>query len=116
MRKERTMSNTYSGYDSAPLTPSQLVFRDNVVATEQMPDGIARQFAQQRLYLSSAEGKVDLSAPAKRHADLPGCWEIDLPEKSIVGLPGLTGERTNLKSAAKSVLGKTHLRAFRPPW
>ena len=108
------MSKTYT--DTAPLTPSQLVFRDNVVATERMPGELAARLAQQRLYLSSVDGKVDLSAPMKRHADVAGCWEIDLPEKSIVGLPGLTAERTNLKSAAKSVLGKTHLDAFRPPW
>jgi len=110
------MSKTHPGHDSAPLTPSQLVFHDNVVAAEQMPDDMVRRLAQRRLYLSSADATADLSAHLKRHADLAGFWEIDLPAKSTVGLPGRTAERLDLKSAPKNILGKTHLDAFRPPW
>jgi hypothetical protein len=100
----------------APLTPSQLVFHDNVIATEQMPDVTAQRLAQRRLYLSSSDAKADLSARLKRHADEAGLWECDLPAKSTVGLPGRTAERLDPKSVPKNILGKTHLDAFRPPW
>ena len=110
------MKKIYTGHDSAPLTPSQLVFHDNIVAAERMPDDMVRRLAQRRLYLSSADAKTDLSAHLKRHADVAGFWEIDLPAKSTVGLPGRTAERLDLKSAPKNILGKTHLDAFRPPW
>lgn len=110
------MSKTYPGHDSAPLTPSQLVFRDNVAATERMPDAIARRLAHRRLYLSSTDPKVDLSASLKRNTDAAGLWELDLPAKSMVGLPGRSGERLDPKSIPKNILGKTHLDAFRPPW
>lgn len=110
------MSKTHPGREGAPLTPSQLVFRDNAAATGQMPDAMARRLAQRRLYVSSADAKADLSAHLKRHAGEAGMWELDLPAKSMVGLPGLTAERLDPKSMAKDLLGKKHLDAFRPPW
>ena len=110
------MSKTYSDYDDVPLTPSQLVSFDNVGATESMPYDMSRRLAHQRLYLSSADEKADLSTSVKRHACLAGSWEIDLPAKGIVGLPGRTGELVNLESASKSILGRSRLDGFRPPW
>lgn len=93
-----------------------LVFHDNLFATEQMPDDMVRRLAQRRLYLSSADAKADLSAHLKRHADIAGFWEIDLPAKSTVGLPGHTAERLDPKSIPKHLLGKTQTDGFRPPW
>ena len=110
------MSDTYLPREGAPLTPSQLVFHDNAIATEPMPDDMARRLAQRRLYLASTDTKTDLSARLKRHADVAGLWELDLPPKSVVGLPGRTAERLDPKSIPKNILGKTHLAAFRPPW
>lgn len=110
------MSKPHSGHDSAPLTPSQLVLRDNLPATEPMPGAMARRLAHQRVYLSSTDLNVDLSAHVKRSIDAAGQWEIDLPVKGTVGLPGRTGERTDLKSAPKGLRGKTQLDAFRPAW
>ena len=81
-----------------------------------MPDDMARRLAQRRLYLASTDTKTDLSARLKRHADVAGLWELDLPSKSVVGLPGRTAERLDAKSMPKDILGKTHLAAFLPPW
>jgi len=110
------MSKTHPGHDGAPLTPSQLVFRDNAPATERMPVDMARRLAQQRVYLSLPEAKVDLSANLKRHGDLADCWEIDLPANSTIGLPGRTQERMDPKSMPKALLGRTQTDGFRPPW
>jgi V8-like Glu-specific endopeptidase len=110
------MSNTDQGHNSAPLTPSQLVFRDNVVATEQMPDAVARRLAQRRLYLSSTDANVDLLACLKRNADAAGMWELDLPAKSVAGLPGRTAERLHPKSILKDLHSNASLDAFRPSW
>jgi V8-like Glu-specific endopeptidase len=110
------MSKSHPSYDGAPLTPSQLVFLDNVAATERMPADMAQRFAQQRLYLSSPNAKFDLSAHLRRHGDLADCWEIDLPANSTVGLPGRTQERMDPKSMPKALLGKTQTDGFRPPW
>ena len=106
----------YAGHEGVPLTPSQLVFHDNVVATKQMPDAMARRLAQRRLYLSSTDAKADLSAYLKPHAGETGLWELDLPAKSVVGLPGRSAERMDPKSIPKNLAGKKHLDAFRPPW
>jgi V8-like Glu-specific endopeptidase len=81
-----------------------------------MPNDMARRFAERRLYISSADAKTELAAYLKRHDDFAGSWVIDLPSKSTVGLLGRTAERLDLTSAPKSLLGKTHLDAFRPPW
>src|SRR5258708_22424383 len=110
------MPSTLRDRKDAPLTPGQLVFHDNVAATEPMPDDMARRFAQRRLYLSSSDAKADLSAHVKRYADLAGVWQIDLPAKSMVGLPGRTAERLDPKSMPKNLIGKSHLNAFRPAW
>jgi V8-like Glu-specific endopeptidase len=102
--------------EDAPLTPSQLVFYDNVAATESMPDEIARRLRQRRLYLSLPDAQADPSADVKRHPEFAGAWHIDLPAKSMVGLPGRTAERLDPKSIPKELIGKTHLKAFRPAW
>lgn len=110
------MWKTDQGRDDAPLTPSQLVFRDNIFAAEPMPDDVARRLARKRLYLSSAEAGADPATQLKRYPDLAGFWEIDLPPTGAVGLPGRTAERMDPASIPKHPLGKTHLAAFRPPW
>lgn len=110
------MPNTHLGSKEAPLTPSQLVFRENVAATEQLSDDMARQLARRRLYMSTPDAKADLSAHLKRRTDVAGVWYTDLPTKSVVGLPGRTAERLDPKSIPKNILGKTHLDGFRPPW
>ena len=110
------MSKTYPVRDNAPLTPSQLVFRDNSAATTQMPADMVQRLAQRRIYLSLADAKVDLSAHLKRVADGDGAWRLDLPAKSVAGLPGRTAELTDPESMPKNLLGKNHLEPFRPLW
>jgi hypothetical protein len=110
---KKTKSKTHRVDDSAPLTPSELVFQDNVVASKQMPGDMVRRLAERRLYLSLPDPKADLSAHLKRHG---GFWEIALPAKSTVGLPGRTAERLNPKSIPKHLLGKRQTDAFRPAW
>jgi V8-like Glu-specific endopeptidase len=110
------MPNTHLGRKEAPLTPSQLVFRENVAATEQLSDDMARHLARRRLYVSTPDAKADLSAHLKRHTDVAGVWYTDLTTKSVVGLPGRTAERLDPKSIPKNILGKTHLDGYRPPW
>jgi V8-like Glu-specific endopeptidase len=110
------VSTTYPVRDNPPLTPSQLVSRDNSAATTQMPADMVRRLAQRRIYLSLADAKVDLSAHLKRVADGDGVWRLDLPAKSVAGLPGRTAELTDPESMPKNLLGKNHLDAFRPLW
>jgi V8-like Glu-specific endopeptidase len=110
------MPINYPNREGTPLTPSQLVFRDTIAATEKLPDAVAQRLGQRRVYLSVANAKANLTEYLKRHEEAAGVWEIDLPAKSMVGLPGRTGERLDPKSMPKEITGKTHLPAFRPPW
>ena len=119
IRKEKVISKTYPGHNSAPLTPSQLVFHDNVVAAEQMPDDMVQRLTQRRLYLSSADAKADLSPHLKRHADLAGIWEVDLPrEKPSVSQAArrngwISNRHLRVSSAKRTLMRFAHLCAER---
>jgi hypothetical protein len=113
---KKNKSKTHRADDSAPLTPSQLVYRDNVHASEKMPADIVRRLAHRRLYLSLPDARADLSTHLKRDRDLAGFWRLDLPAKSIVGLPGRTAGRLDPKSIPKRLRGKRQIDGYRPAW
>jgi len=93
-----------------------VALRDDVEATETMPEELAHRLAHRRVYLPSTGTQADVGPQAKRHDDVAAQWEIELPLNGVVGLPGRTAERLDPRSMPEELLGQTHLDAFRPTW
>jgi hypothetical protein len=61
--------------------------------------------------------KSTSSAHLKRVADDDGVWRLDLPAKSVAGLPGRTADLTDPESMPKNLLGRItsmHFDRFGP--
>ena len=99
---------------NAPLTPDQLLERNNASASEPIPAEIAGALATRRLVISGVRGGIDLPAGRSEPGGRQRTFEISLPAKAIVGLPGKTATRMP-KPPAKRPAGRAP-RAHRPDW
>ena len=80
------MARTRRSASSAnlPLTPEQLLELDNVPAATKVPSDIASRLSTRKLVISGARGLK----PEK--SEVKGAYEVTLPGKAVVGLPGWT--------------------------
>jgi Trypsin len=115
-RRFRIMQPVSHVQARGPLTPSQLVAFDNVVADQRMPAAMAELLARQRHYVSVPDGKLDLAARMKRHADLAGVWELDAPARTFAGLSGRSADTVAGEAMRGHSTGDGRVAAFRPPW
>jgi hypothetical protein len=100
----------------APLLPDELAARDDIAATEELPDELARQFATPNLVISSPTGKLDVADQFARIGGIEGAWEMRAPEGAILGIPGRSGERLHSEEVRASVPHGNTTSAHRPPW
>jgi V8-like Glu-specific endopeptidase len=98
---------------SLPLTPEQLLNWDNAPATKPLPEEIASQLRQRRLFVSGVRGAIESDRIKSEKGGVRGAYEIRLPPKAVVGLPGRIATRMpkpSRRSTSRTVEG------FRPDW
>ena len=103
----------------APLGPDDYVVLNNKPATKQMPKELAAEAKSLRVQIYSPAKSFD---PRKtiRSGQAPGVWEMDLPQGTGLGLPGLKGGRMSPAEVVSGIKGKVsatdNSEPFQPEW
>ena len=100
----------------APLSPDELLLRENFPASEQAPKEIARRLSTGSIIVSSPDAPLDPERYISKVAGEKSAWRIELPENAVMGLPGLSAQRFASGSLAKHFVGSEQTGAFRPQW
>jgi hypothetical protein len=99
----------------APLSPAEVLLRDNVPASEALPADIAERFARNRVYLVSNDEDFDPKKCLTKVKGLKGTWELSTSKPVVSGLPVERTARVAPGSLKRT--GKVSaLECFRPPW
>ena len=97
-----------------PLTPDELLLRDNISATASMPPEIEAQLAEETIEVSTGGAQLDPTSLSVRDEDQDSV-SIALPKNAFVGRPVRTTEFLTA-SALQEFSGAAELPPFRPDW
>jgi V8-like Glu-specific endopeptidase len=99
-----------SSRPSAPLTPEQLLERDNVPASEALADDIASRLSTKTLFISGVRAPIkSVKSAADKRAH-----EFHLPKQAVIGLRGRSAVR--MKRPRGSKRPRRSLAGHRPKW
>lgn len=115
MEKRPEYKRKRNGRRQAPLSPAEVLLRDNIPAAQLPPPEIAERLATSRVYLVSNDDAFDPRERLTKVKGSKGTWELSTSHPVVSGLPV---ERT--KRVARASLRRrgqaTDLEGFRPPW
>ena len=100
-----------------PLTLDEIIQLDNVLSTKPTPAKTIAQLSTRQLALSGAPGFAEellkVLGEIKRSKD---ALRLALPQSTIVGLPGLAGERVTPRELASTGGAAASGKPFHPEW
>jgi hypothetical protein len=108
------MNEPYPSSDARPLTLDELAALPDVPASAEMPQEIAKEFAQKRVYISGVEEEPTGAGRLRRVEDGAGEWELRLPAGAVVGRPGRDTEV--FEPPEPDPKNQDSTDAFRPEW
>ncbi len=94
-----------------PLTPDELLKRDNIAAAEALPGELAERFRTRRLVVS---GAAKLAGPEAVGTRDNAALEWRLPAGAVIGRPGQTASRLRPSPGRAAALATT--KPYRPSW
>lgn len=99
------------GTDAKPLSPDELLQRDDLPPSRDVPEEVSSGLERRRLFLTGMPRTVavDRVAPGGPR----GGYSIDLPKHAVVGLPGRTAYRMRRPPRRSS---RVALDSHRPAW
>ncbi len=100
----------------APLSPDELLLRDNVPPSEHIPPELAKRLATRSVIVSAPGSRLDLGRCATREIEDGSAWRISLPENGSIGLPGREAAKFPVGHLSKRYPGLMHTEASRPAW
>ncbi len=117
IRKTPPRSQTSSAPDGLPLTPDELLKRDNTSASEPVPPELARRFATRQLIVSGLNEPIKTEKVEIEYGKDVSAFQWRLPAHAIIGLSGRTATRLPSPSPEKksAALAST-AEPYRPKW
>lgn len=94
----------------APLDAEQILQRENVAASRDMPAAISRHVNTRRLLISGVRDSI-----TPRRSGEKARYELIIPKDAVVGLPGRTAYRM-AKPKTRTAARNATLEGFRPGW
>lgn len=107
------MSNRLKS-DDRPLRPDDLLSFNNAPAPERIPEEVARQLGTRRVAITWPGAAVSPEQHLLKVDGRTNGQQWLLPDGAVLGLPGRTAKRMNLKSHKPSKAAAT--KPFRPAW
>ena len=105
--------------EGRPQNPDEYMSLENAPALEAMPHELAEEVQTRRQYLYIPESEFDLRELIKR-SEISGAWEIQLPERAGLGLPGREYGQLSPEEVTKGIGADRNNeelgRPFRPKW
>jgi V8-like Glu-specific endopeptidase len=101
---------------AAPLTPEELVLRENVVAEAAVPSEVSEQFRRRELYFSAPSRPALDAKRLVQRVDSPGgdqVWVVNGSEQTI---QGIRGQRARLASRPAKRRRSQAVATSRPAW
>jgi hypothetical protein len=108
------MNEQYLSSDFRPLTLDELAALPDVSSSAEMPQDIAEEFAQERVYISGVQEELISAGRLRRLEDGADEWELRLPAGAVVGRPGR--DIVELESSELDQKDQPSPDAFRPEW
>jgi hypothetical protein len=100
----------------SPLTPDQLLLKDNIPASSPMPGWIEEQMSERIVYISSREPDADASQFLESIDVEDGTAKLRLPPGSFLGRLGKSSGTTEIAGGAAEAGGGDTSKPFRPEW
>lgn len=113
--RKRRSERRVSGDEAPPQGPDEFLALDNTLARQKMPREIAEGAAKNRVMIHAPEGGFD-PARITKSREVPGGWELDLPQSAGLGMPGQKAGRLGVAEVRRGIKRSVDSEAFRPAW
>ena len=101
---------------AAPLTPDELLLRDNIPASQPLPRELENHFSNPSLIVSAGSISADATPYITPIPGESSAYRISLPAQAIFGLPGRRAERFAAGHLSQQFAGVRYTEPFRPQW
>jgi Trypsin len=105
------------GRRDVPLTPDEILQRDNLPASAPVPPKIADRLATRRLIVANTEKPVAFEELARIQRGRRAAYSLALSARAVVGVPGRTLSRLPFRRSTTRVTRRTvTFKPYRPKW
>lgn len=99
----------------APLAPEQLLKRENIVASAEVPEDIKSRLSSRRILISGLRQPIVPAWSETKPGRKGRTSEMIIPNNAVIGLPGQTAHRI-ARPGGKRSGSRTVIEGFRPKW
>ena len=99
-----------------PLTPDELILRDNILSSVPMPEAVARDLNTQELFLTSSDPHFDPTKIITKVNNIASTWQLNIPNNTTFGFQIQTTKRLDPSSLASHPSDENQTNPFRPAW